>query len=621
MSVQSNVNNIEILDYNVEIFDNIESCNSEPVNNVEIITDHSQAFNKQTVGYIPLSDFKLNDGEPYCKKQVLLYPFDYYNILKGSNLPNFLGVKLAIPTALNIVAFQKYLVNYHDKQLLQFLKYGFPIDIDSQGFTPSMYTNNHPSAMQYGDHITKFLQKEINHGAIYGPFSKPPIEGLHVSPLLTRNKSNSQDRRVIVDLSWPHGQSVNDFVAMDKYVDTYFTLKYPTVDDIIDRVVKLGKNCQLYKVDLQRAFRQLKLDPRDIVFTGLYWDGQYFVDTSIPFGFRHGSVCCQRLTDAIRYIMNCRGFTIFNYIDDCIGCDDPVLAGNGFDVLVKLMSELGLPISKEKLYAPSSCVPCLGLLIDVAKGTVTIPSDKLEQVIQTCNNWYVKHRATRKQLQSLVGVLIYLHKCVKPARLFVNRILQVLKQAPEKGYVKLDEHFQRDIHWFITFLNKFNGKVFFEKQGLEPIKHVQLDACLAGLGGAWDSRVYTCPIVNNDTSVSIVHLEMLNILVALKIWAHEWAKSKVILHCDNWAVVSTLNSGKGRDRYLLAVARNVWLWAAQYDIDLQVVFIRGRDNHVADLLSRWYIPGTNRSKLTSLLASNPLWYDVTLDTLSVDCSI
>ena len=108
---------------------------------------------------------------------------------------------------------------------------------------------------------------------IMGPFKIPPISSLHCSPMLTCPKAGSTNRKVIVDLSWPHGRSVNDMVCNDVYLGTNFKLKFSSVDDITARVQKLNGNCLLYKIDLQRAFRHLKLDPRDIDKTGLHFSG------------------------------------------------------------------------------------------------------------------------------------------------------------------------------------------------------------------------------------------------------------------------------------------------------------------------------------------------------------
>ena len=100
---------------------------------------------------------------------------------------------------------------------------------------------------------------------------------------------------------------------------TNFKLKFPSVDDITARVQKLYGNCLIYKIDLQRAFQHLKLDPRDINKTSLHFLGEYYVNTAVPFGYRHGSVFMQRVTDSIRCIMHKNGYFITNYIDDLIG--------------------------------------------------------------------------------------------------------------------------------------------------------------------------------------------------------------------------------------------------------------------------------------------------------------
>ena len=227
---------------------------------------------------------------------------------------------------MNIGAWEDHLRNYYDTQLIDFIKYGFPLDMVPNPNLDNNFVHNHPTATQYPIDIQTYIDKETLHHAILGPFNDPPITGLHCSPMLTRPKPGASSRRVIVDLSWPKLASVNHNIASDVYMGVPFKLKFPTVDDIVDRIVLLNGKCLLYKVDIHRAFRILKLDPRDIVHTGLQWQGKYYVDTSVPFGYRHGSVCCQRVTDAIRYIMYTKGIEhLFNYIDDFMGVDHPAV--------------------------------------------------------------------------------------------------------------------------------------------------------------------------------------------------------------------------------------------------------------------------------------------------------
>ena len=113
---------------------------------------------------------------------------------------------------------------------------------------------------------TEENQEEIKHGAILGAYESIT---LHVSPCMARDKPNLDTRRTIVDLSWPKGQSVNAAVQKDKYLGSDFVLNYPSVDDIVKRVIELGPGSLLCKVDIRRVFYQLKVDPVDIYLLGL----------------------------------------------------------------------------------------------------------------------------------------------------------------------------------------------------------------------------------------------------------------------------------------------------------------------------------------------------------------
>ena len=179
--------------------------------------------------------------------------------------------------------------------------------------------------------------------------------------------------------------------------------------------------------------------------------------------------------------MRRRGFCVIDYIDDYVGMGVPGIARASFASLFSLMKELGLTISDSKLVPPSTKVVCLGVLIDTEKGTVSIPPDKLRQVNDTVRHWMTKDTCTKRQLQSLLGLLLYVHKCVKPARAFLNRMLALLRAG----------HASQQIH-------------------LTP-------EC---------DFVYHLPIPLGFMNWSIVQLEMVNILLAVKLFHAHWANKK-----------------------------------------------------------------------------------------------
>ena len=91
-----------------------------------------------------------------------------------------------------------------------------------------------------------------------GPYDKIPFENkTGISPLSTRQKKDSKERRDILDLSFPIGQGVNDGVPKNSYLGWEAKLTFPNVDDFAFRIHQLGPNCMIFKIDLSRYFRQL----------------------------------------------------------------------------------------------------------------------------------------------------------------------------------------------------------------------------------------------------------------------------------------------------------------------------------------------------------------------------
>ena len=271
---------------------------------------------------------------------------------------------------------------------------------------------------------------------------------------------------------------------------------------------------------------------------GLQWDRYYYVDVSVAFGYKHGSAQMQRLGDTIRHVMTSQRYAVFPYIDDIIGVQSAVHAQRAFDTLKALVDNLGLPINPQKLVSLAKQVICMGILVDVENNILKIPDEKMAEIKSLCKNLAQKITATKQQLQSLLGKLLYIHRCVRPSRLFVNRMLALLRSSHNDHHIQLTDTFQRDIAWFNVFLDKFNGKTMIHHQG-SPQIHAFVDASLSGVGAIWEDNVYaaTYPPDFTHTLFTIVHLELINIWVMLNIWGKYWCHKLVKIWCDDEAVV------------------------------------------------------------------------------------
>lgn len=181
-------------------------------------------------------------------------------------------------------SWRSYLRDYEDYAVCDFLEFGWPVGFDySSSFPKTPDFCHHKGAIDFPDAVDSYLLSETVRNAVTGRFSHNPFScPVAVSPLNCVPKSDTTERRIILDLSWPVGSSVNDGIQSGSYLAQEIALVYPTVDLIADRVAALGSGCLLFKQDLKRAYRQFPVDPRDYPLLGYFWNGNFISTFSCP---------------------------------------------------------------------------------------------------------------------------------------------------------------------------------------------------------------------------------------------------------------------------------------------------------------------------------------------------
>ena len=511
---------------------------------------------------------------------------------------------------------------YGDKRLGQYLRFGFPLSIteSKRDKLKCQQLVNHASARNFPIQVNQYIHKELTKGALYGPWDNVPHADIHCSPLLSRPKDNNIKRRIILDLSFPYGQSLNDMVDREHFDDSKFQLKFPTIDDIVKEVSHL-EDPVISKIDIARAFRQMVVDPRDSLKLGIHWENKYYIDGSCAFGFAHGSTAHQLISDLLVHIMHSKRFRLFGYLDDYILVTEKHEADSAFKQLFALIQELGLEINFDKVVSPSKVVTCLGVTIDIANNRLSIAQEKIQRAISLISHATSRKVITKRELQSITGTLLYLHRCVHPARTFVNRTLALLRLNHTKKGIKLNKDFHADMAWFLAFLEKFNGVTIFDC-AKSTAGDVYIDACLTGLGAIWGKEVYATPAFPGfENQLHITQLEMANITVALPVWPNKWALKTIQFHCDNHAVVQIVRSGRTHDKFLALCLRNIWLICAQHDIKILINHVSGKKNKEADLLSRVYSDSNIDQFLYNRLKTTCVWHHITIDHFVLDMSL
>ena len=130
--------------------------------------------------------------------------------------------------------------------------------------------------------------------------------------------------------------------------------------------------------------------------------------------------------------------------------------------------------------------------MDSVNKTLSIPEEKLKDIIDMVHNWQNKKTCTKTQFQSLLGSLLYITKCVHPACFFLNRMLVILRNNVNNKHFSLGSSFSKDLNWFHQFLKHYNGVTYFDNRKVQA--EIHLDAPLAGFGACYNNMVYALPL-------------------------------------------------------------------------------------------------------------------------------
>ena len=177
-----------------------------------------------------------------------------------------------------------------------------------------------------------------------------------------------------------------------------------------------------------------------------------------PFGLCSAAMMCQRTTSAVKYIFKEWGFEIVNYLDDFAGAETVAQANIAFLTLASLFKYLGLEESQEKACTPCTSMIFIGILFDTTSMTLQVTKERLIELMNLLPQWLDKRKVKCKDLQSLIGKLQFVSKCVRSSRIFISRMLVLLRGVTNNNsIVYLNDEFRKDIRWWIEFLPLYNG--------------------------------------------------------------------------------------------------------------------------------------------------------------------
>ena len=150
--------------------------------------------------------------------------------VRNTQRPNAWEARIPVASNWNLSLLHNLCESRSDNEVLTYLTYGWPVSFED-GSPTSITLHNHSNNNNYLAQVQKYIIKELKHHTLVGPFITPLFtDRMAISPMLTREKCTSRTRRIIVNLSWPAGASVNDGIKCDWYLGAQIRLRYPTID-------------------------------------------------------------------------------------------------------------------------------------------------------------------------------------------------------------------------------------------------------------------------------------------------------------------------------------------------------------------------------------------------------
>ena len=257
------------------------------------------------------------------------------------------------------------------------------------------------------------------------------------------------------------------------------------------RIYTLGMDCMMFKVDLSRYFRQLPLDPGDYSLIGYIISGQMYFDKVLPMGMCTAPYIAQRVTNAIAYIHRQLAFFLLNYMDDFVGAELKARIWKAYEALTRLLEELKVDISEDKLVPPTTRLEFLGVTFDSTTMTMEISEEKMGEIRKELQTWLLKTSARRKEVESLIGKLQFIAKCIKAGRIFLARLINWIRGMDRLSNYTIPLEAHRDIVWSGRCAQEHNGLSLMWLHKDPVVDHrLATDACLVGYGGIFQNKYF-----------------------------------------------------------------------------------------------------------------------------------
>jgi hypothetical protein len=313
-------------------------------------------------------------------------------------------------------------------------------DIGCRGeFRRPSRSGNAPSALECAREVTDAVASWVAAGFAIGPFTAeetPP--DVKVSGIMTRPKPNGSVR-IILNLSAPAGQSVNDGIDLADFPATMSsTGKWLRV------LAAVGRGAHMIKMDWADAYKHVHVRPEDVKLQWFSWLGMNFAEVCLVFGAVSSVGIYDRAAKVVlELVLRMCGFPaqlVCQHLDDVCAADG---AANGdrlrrFEecyraVAAQIGVKLAPPEDKDKGFSLCKRGIVLGVEYDTEAWTWAIPGEKVARLLGQIRRALEAVAVRQDEVWSLVGRIIHYAPLVPCGRFNIDHLVRANALSGEKA--------------------------------------------------------------------------------------------------------------------------------------------------------------------------------------------
>ena len=382
-----------------------------------------------------------------------------------------------------------------DSKIIRHFEPGFSVGIESplppsgifpdrtkpqkQNFDFRDYGDNYSSAEECLDDVKRILDEDVKRGFFHPPIPKEKFEREAPHPVnylpLGAVWEGKVDPRLVVDGT---KGGINGKVWMSESPLT------PSLWDLIKILRKIPDGWTAIKLDVSKAFRRLRVTEIESYILCLCINDQVYRPKTHPFGListgwwwaRVGGLCH-------RIVQNTLPSTNAGliYVDDSYWLVKKENQKLSLCIILLILESIGVKIHYGKVELGVD-LAWVGYIVNLDTLTAGITPKKREKVAQKIKDFLPKKYIREKDLQSLLGALVWCSIVFCHSKPFLQNSFTQLRYV-KRGVVKISKNMKRDL---LLWYHLFTIRPWMAPLNLTPKANVTIytDASTSGMG-AW----------------------------------------------------------------------------------------------------------------------------------------